>query len=42
VAAPLGRYASVEDVADAVLYFLSPGAAGITGQTLYVAAGEVM
>lgn len=42
VSAPLGRYASVADVADAVLYFVSPGAAGITGQTLYVAAGEVM
>lgn len=40
--APLGRYATVADVADAVLYFVSPGAAGVTGQTLFVAGGEVM
>lgn len=41
-AAPLGRYATVEDVSEAVVYFLSPGASGITGQTLFVASGEVM
>jgi 3-oxoacyl-[acyl-carrier protein] reductase len=41
-AAPLGRYASIEDVAEAVLFFLSPDASGMTGQTLFVAAGEVM
>lgn len=40
--APLGRYATVEDVAEAVLFFLSPRAGGMTGQTLFVAAGEVM
>jgi 3-oxoacyl-[acyl-carrier protein] reductase len=40
--APLGRYANVADVAEAVLFFLSPGADGMTGQTLFVAAGEVM
>lgn len=39
---PLGRYASGEDVANAVVYFASPQAAGITGQTLYVAGGEIM
>jgi 3-oxoacyl-[acyl-carrier protein] reductase len=42
VAAPLLRYATIRDVAGAVLYFLSPEASGITGQTLFVASGEVM
>ena len=40
--AVLGRYATPEDVAHAVLYFVSPSASGITGQTLFVAGGEVM
>jgi 3-oxoacyl-[acyl-carrier protein] reductase len=40
--APLRRYASVADVAEAVIFFLSPAASGMTGQTLFVAAGEVM
>lgn len=39
---PLGRYASPEDVANAVLFFVSPDANGITGQTLYVSGGEIM
>jgi 3-oxoacyl-[acyl-carrier protein] reductase len=41
-AAPLGRYATGADVAEAVLFFLSPTAAGMTGQVLFVAGGEVM
>lgn len=41
-AAALGRYASVADVAEATVYFLSPAASGMTGQTLFVAGGEVM
>ena len=39
---PLKRFASPEDVAEAVLYFVSPAASGITGQTLFVAGGEIM
>jgi len=39
---PLGRFATPDDVAGAVLYFVSPQASGITGQTLYVACGEIM
>lgn len=39
---PLGRFATPEDVAEAVLYFISPTASGITGQTLFVAGGEFM
>lgn len=39
---PLGRFATQDDVANAVLYFASPIAEGITGQTLYVACGEIM
>lgn len=42
IATPLGRYASTQDVSSAVLFFASPEASGITGQTLYVAAGEIM
>jgi 3-oxoacyl-[acyl-carrier protein] reductase len=39
---PLRRFALPEDVAEAVLYFVSPKASGITGQTLFVAGGEIM
>lgn len=39
---PLGRHASADDVALAVLYFVSPWASGITGQTLFAACGEIM
>jgi 3-oxoacyl-[acyl-carrier protein] reductase len=40
--APIGRDATAEDVAGAVLYFASPRAGCITGQTLFVAGGEIM
>jgi 3-oxoacyl-[acyl-carrier protein] reductase len=40
--APLGRDATAEDVASAVLYFVSPQAVCITGQTLFVTGGEIM
>jgi NAD(P)-dependent dehydrogenase (short-subunit alcohol dehydrogenase family) len=36
---PLGRVAEPEDVAASVLFFCSPGAAFVTGQTLYVDGG---
>jgi 3-oxoacyl-[acyl-carrier protein] reductase len=36
---PTGRSGSVEDVVEAVLYFASPGAAHVTGQTLVVDGG---
>lgn len=36
---PLGRVAEVEDVAGAVLFFLAPAAAFVTGQILYVDGG---
>jgi len=36
---PLGRMASVEDVAHAVAYLVSPAAGMVTGQTLYVDGG---
>ncbi|MPN63918.1 hypothetical protein SDC9_211685 [bioreactor metagenome] len=39
---PLGKHASVDDVANAVLFFLSPDGDGVTGQTLYVSGGEIM
>jgi 3-oxoacyl-[acyl-carrier protein] reductase len=39
---PLKRFATADDVAHAVLYFVSPEASGITGQTLFVAGGEIM
>lgn len=39
---PLRRFATQEDVANAVLYFASPIADAMTGQTLYVACGELM
>ena len=39
---PLGRYAQSEDIAHAVLYFVSPEAAYTTGQTLHVNGGLAM
>jgi 3-oxoacyl-[acyl-carrier protein] reductase len=39
---PLGRYATTDDVANAVMYFAYPESSGITGQTLFVAGGEIM
>jgi NAD(P)-dependent dehydrogenase (short-subunit alcohol dehydrogenase family) len=36
---PLGRVAEVEDVTAPVLFFCSPGASFVTGQTLYVDGG---
>ena len=39
---PLKRYATASDVANAVLYFISPGASCITGQTIFVTGGEII
>jgi 3-oxoacyl-[acyl-carrier protein] reductase len=39
---PAGRLGSPEDVAEAVLYLASPGAAYVTGQTLGVNGGMLM
>jgi 3-oxoacyl-[acyl-carrier protein] reductase len=39
---PLGRFGTVEDVAQAVLYLASPGAAYVTGQTLHINGGMYM
>ena len=39
---PQGRLVRPEEVADAVLWLASPGAASITGQAIVVAGGEVM
>lgn len=39
---PLGRLGTAEDVAEAVLYFASPGASWVTGTTLSVSGGQVM
>ncbi len=36
---PLGRLGEPRDIADAVLFLVSPAAAYITGQTLYVDGG---
>lgn len=38
----LGRFATSKEVANTVVYFASPLADGITGQTLYVSGGEIM
>jgi NAD(P)-dependent dehydrogenase (short-subunit alcohol dehydrogenase family) len=39
---PQGRLVTPEEVADAVLWLASPGAASINGQAIVVAGGEVM
>jgi len=39
---PLGRVGSAEDVADAVLFFLGPGAGHVTGQSLAVDGGQAL
>jgi NAD(P)-dependent dehydrogenase (short-subunit alcohol dehydrogenase family) len=39
---PTGRLVAPEEVADAVLWLVSPGATAITGQAIVVAGGEVM
>jgi NAD(P)-dependent dehydrogenase (short-subunit alcohol dehydrogenase family) len=39
---PQGRLVTPQDVADAVLWLASPGAASINGQAIVVAGGEVM
>lgn len=39
---PLGRFATSREVANTVVYFASPLADGITGQTIYVSGGEIM
>jgi len=39
---PLGRLGTPEEVADAVLYLLRPGAAYVTGATLNVSGGQLM
>jgi len=39
---PLGRMATDGEVAEALVFFASPRAAGITGQTLLINAGEVV
>jgi len=41
-ATPLGRVTACEEVADAVLFFASPWARGVTGQNLNVDGGLVM
>jgi 2-hydroxycyclohexanecarboxyl-CoA dehydrogenase len=41
-AIPLGRVGTPDDVAEAVLYFASPAAAYVTGQTLSVSGGLTM
>lgn len=39
---PLGRLGSVGDIADAVLYLVSPGASYVTGNTIHVNGGMYM
>jgi NAD(P)-dependent dehydrogenase (short-subunit alcohol dehydrogenase family) len=39
---PLRRMATDGEVAEAIVFFCSPRAGGITGQTLFVNAGEIM
>jgi NAD(P)-dependent dehydrogenase (short-subunit alcohol dehydrogenase family) len=36
---PLGRMASQEDVAESVLFLLSPSAGMVTGQTIFIDGG---
>jgi len=38
----LGRFATPQEVANAVVFFASPLASGITGQILYISGGEIM
>ena len=38
----LGRFATTQEVANTAVYFASPLAEGITGQTIYVSGGEIM
>jgi 3-oxoacyl-[acyl-carrier protein] reductase len=40
--APLRRLGSASDVADTVAFLLSPGASGVTGQTIHLSSGQVM
>jgi 3-oxoacyl-[acyl-carrier protein] reductase len=37
---PLGRRASIEEVTDAIMYFLSDSATGVTGQLIGVNGGQ--
>ncbi|HEY7930403.1 MAG TPA: SDR family oxidoreductase, partial [Steroidobacteraceae bacterium] len=39
---PMGRFGTVEEVAQAVIFLVSPSAAYITGQTLHVNGGMYM
>lgn len=39
---PLGRFTTPADIAGAVMFFTSPAAEQITGQTVYVSGGEIM
>lgn len=39
---PLGRFCTPNDVASAIMSFLIPSASYITGQTIYLAGGEIM
>ena len=39
---PLGRFTSPSDIAGAILFFASPAAENVTGQTIYVSGGEIM
>ena len=38
---PIGRLVKPDEVAAAVLYLCSPGAAAVTGTTLAIAGGEI-
>jgi 3-oxoacyl-[acyl-carrier protein] reductase len=39
---PLKRWGTPDDVAGAVVYLISPAAAFVTGQTLFIGGGTVM
>jgi 3-oxoacyl-[acyl-carrier protein] reductase len=39
---PLGRVGSAEDIAQAVLFFVGPGAGHVTGQSLAVDGGQAL